>query len=153
MSGQISRQASEPLDIAAELDAEAGARSSGNYSGVRSADKHRNTYGAFKGTNKKKPVSGDVGGLSRYFPIVYAPKARFGERDLPGGGQTEHPTAKSVTLVTWLAHLLDVRPGDLVGDPFMGSGVVGQVVAGMGADFWGCDLDPRWVEEANRRFP
>lgn len=140
-------------DVAASLlDLAGGTRKSGSYSGRRSSDKHRNTYGKFRGTAEEKPIDGDVGGLSRFFPIVYAPKARFSERQLPDGTETKHPTAKSPTLIHWLLRLLNVRPDDLVADPFMGSGVVGEVAAAMGTDFWGCELEAEWYEEAQRRL-
>lgn len=147
---------SEGSELAAEIDAAAGERRSGDYSGIRNADKHRRTYAAHRGTAVERPVSGDSGGVTRYFSHVpadlafYAPRARFAERQI-AGGETEHPTAKALSLMLYLANLADVRAGDLVLDPFMGSGTSGEAALICGADFWGCEQDPRWFEEAWRR--
>lgn len=44
------------------------------------------------------------------------------------------------------------RPGDLVLDPFMGSGTVGVVCRRMGRDYLGIELNPAYVEMAQRRI-
>lgn len=38
------------------------------------------------------------------------------------------------------------RPGDIVFDPFMGSGTVGKVATDLGRRFIGCELNPEYVE-------
>lgn len=38
------------------------------------------------------------------------------------------------------------RPGDVVLDPFMGSGTTAQVATDLGRDFLGCELNPKYVE-------
>jgi DNA modification methylase len=38
------------------------------------------------------------------------------------------------------------RPGDIVLDPFMGSGTVGKVATDLGRQFIGCELNPEYVE-------
>lgn len=43
------------------------------------------------------------------------------------------------------------RPGDLVIDPFMGSGTVGRVAERMGRRWLGCELSEEYVEIARRR--
>ncbi len=38
------------------------------------------------------------------------------------------------------------RPGDVIFDPFMGSGTVAQVATDLGRNFIGCELNPEYVE-------
>lgn len=138
------------------LNQEGGTRKSRAHSGRRRADKHRNTYGSFKGQEQERAHAGDEGPISRYFQIlphqvaVYAPKARFGEREVAPGVQSRHPTCKSPALMRWMVHLVSA-PGDLVADPFCGSGPTNQACLELGRSFWGCDLDPAWIGEAEQR--
>lgn len=48
--------------------------------------------------------------------------------------------------------LIGSRAGDLVLDPFMGSGTTAVVAAGLGRRFVGCELNPQYVEMAARRL-
>lgn len=54
-----------------------------------------------------------------------------------------HPTLKPVELMERLI-LASTDPGDLVFDPFMGSGATAVAAARTGRVFVGCDVDPRW---------
>ena len=47
---------------------------------------------------------------------------------------------------------LGSREGDLVLDPFLGSGTTGQVALRMGRRFVGVELNPEYVEIAKRRM-
>lgn len=44
------------------------------------------------------------------------------------------------------------RPGDLVLDPFTGSGTVGAVAIGHGRSFIGCELNPAYIDLARQRI-
>ena len=68
---------------------------------------------------------------------------------LPGAHQ--HPTQKPVALAEHFLRL-HTRPGDLVLDPFAGSGSTGVACARLGRRFIGIESDPTWVEHANRRL-
>jgi site-specific DNA-methyltransferase (cytosine-N4-specific) len=48
--------------------------------------------------------------------------------------------------------LASTRPGDVVVDPFFGSGTVGQVAAALGRTFYGVELNPAYAEIARRRL-
>ena len=48
--------------------------------------------------------------------------------------------------------LLSSREGDIVLDPFFGSGTVGVVAIELGRAFMGIELNPEYVEIARRRF-
>jgi DNA modification methylase len=62
-----------------------------------------------------------------------------------------HPTEKPVELVKHFLRLHTV-PGDLILDPFSGSGTTGVAAVALGREFLGFELDPAWVEVANRRI-
>lgn len=62
-----------------------------------------------------------------------------------------HPTVKPVALMRYLIQL--VTPvNSLVLDPFMGSGSTGMAACELGHRFVGIDLDPHYVEIADRRI-
>lgn len=62
-----------------------------------------------------------------------------------------HPTEKPVGL---LAELIaaTTRPGDMVVDPFAGSGSTGEAAVRLGRAFWGCELDPTHARQARARL-
>jgi site-specific DNA-methyltransferase (adenine-specific) len=81
-------------------------------------------------------------GIGGYLPSVLAhspvhPRVRF------------HPAQKPVPLMLDLLRLC--VPGDLVVDPFVGSGSTAVACARRGLDFLGADLDQKWVDVARRR--
>lgn len=61
-----------------------------------------------------------------------------------------YPTEKPVGLAEELI-LNSSRPNDIIVDPFMGSGVFGQVAIRNGRRFMGTDINPDAFEEANER--
>ena len=62
-----------------------------------------------------------------------------------------HPNEKPVDLVRWFIRN-HTQPGDLVLDPFAGSGTTGVAAALEGREFLGFELDPKWVAVANARI-
>lgn len=63
----------------------------------------------------------------------------------------EHPTQKPLKLVMdWVAKFTD--PGELVLDPFMGSGTTGLACANLGRRFIGIEKDQRYFNLACRRI-
>lgn len=63
----------------------------------------------------------------------------------------KHPTAKPVDLMRWLVASYS-NPGDLVLDPFMGSGTTGVACVGLGRRFIGMELDPAYHALAVQRI-
>ena len=63
----------------------------------------------------------------------------------------QHPTEKPVALVKHFLGL-HTRPGDIVLDPFMGSGTTGVACAEMDRLFIGIELDPHWFTVARSRI-
>lgn len=120
-------------------------------------------------------VRGDAGGASRFF---YVAKADRSEREhglegitkRTGGsnakGFTEdvargqdrnrpvanhHPTVKPVDLMRWLVRLV-TQPGQLVLDPFTGSGTTGVACVSEGRRFIGIEQNADYAEIARHRI-
>ena len=114
---------------------------------------------------------GGGGGASRFF---YCPKASRAERNAGLEGMPErytardngysdklsdtklpranhHPTVKPLSLMRWLVRLV-AREGDLVLDPFTGSGTTGVACVEEGRDFIGIERESEYVEIARRRI-
>jgi site-specific DNA-methyltransferase (adenine-specific) len=60
-----------------------------------------------------------------------------------------HPTEKPADL---LHSIIEAVPGDLVLDPFMGSGTTGVACARLGRKFIGIEIEPRYFDIACRRI-
>lgn len=67
------------------------------------------------------------------------------------GRQGEHPTEKPLPLMQELISDF-TQPGELVCDPFMGSGTTGVACATRGRRFVGIEQNPRWFDLACRRI-
>lgn len=160
---------------AAVLDEQTGELQSGGGPLKRNADKFRNSYGAFAGTDEQDVLYGDSGGPSRFF---YCAKASRAERNAgldgfdakplnwsageqsPGTFQSEgtdrtavnsHPTVKPIALMRWLVRLV-APPGGLVLDPFTGSGTTGCAAVLEGFDFLGIEREAEYVAIAEARI-
>ena len=62
-----------------------------------------------------------------------------------------HPTEKPVALMEALIGMVS-RPGDLILDPFAGSGSTGVAARNLGRDFVGIEIDPEWYNTARQRL-
>ena len=67
------------------------------------------------------------------------------------GRQGEHPTEKPVSLMAEIIRDF-TAPGDVVCDPFMGSGTTGVACAQHGRGFTGIEQNPLWFDLACRRI-
>jgi len=68
-----------------------------------------------------------------------------------GNAKRVHPTQKPLTLMKRI--ILDyTRPGDLILDPFMGSGTTGVACLQTGRRFIGIEIDPNYYALAQRRI-
>lgn len=63
----------------------------------------------------------------------------------------QHPTEKPVGLAKHFIRLHS-RPGDVVLDPFMGSGTTGIACVDEGRDFIGIEIDPAYYAMAQKRI-
>lgn len=62
-----------------------------------------------------------------------------------------HPTQKPVALMRWIIERW-TEPGDLVLDPYMGSGPVAQACSELGRRYIGIELDEQYCEVAVKRL-
>lgn len=80
----------------------------------------------------------------RKFSLQWGGEARNGEAHL-------HPTQKPVALMRWILHEF-TAPGDLVLDPYMGSGPVAQACQDEGRRYIGIEQEERHCETAVQRL-
>jgi DNA modification methylase len=69
----------------------------------------------------------------------------------PSRGVAGHPAVMPIDLARRCIEL-GSKTGDLVLDPFVGSGTTALAASQLGRHFVGCDLNPRYVEIAKRRL-
>jgi len=93
------------------------------------------------------PQYGDTGGPSRYF---YTSKATRAERTLDGKIDNSHPTVKPADLTEWLVRLV-TREGQVVLDPFAGTGTTLKAAKDLGREFIGIEQQARWADVARVR--
>ena len=79
------------------------------------------------------------------------PICNGGERLKNEDGKKAHPTQKPEALLHRVV-LASTKVGDLILDPFFGSGTTGAVAKQLGRDFIGIERDPDYIELATRRI-
>lgn len=65
--------------------------------------------------------------------------------------KSEHPTQKPVGLMVRLLKLVST-PGDVILDPFLGSGSTAEACVQTGRNFIGCEIDPTYFAIAEKRI-
>jgi modification methylase len=81
----------------------------------------------------------------------YLPLCTGGERLKDGDGRKLHPTQKPEALLHRVL-LASSRPGQVVLDPFLGTGTTGVVARRLGRRFIGIERDPNYAEAAEARI-
>ena len=79
------------------------------------------------------------------------PICNGGERLKNDDGKKAHPTQKPEALLHRVV-LASSRVGDVILDPFFGSGTTGAVAKQLGRDFIGIERDPDYIELAKKRI-
>jgi site-specific DNA-methyltransferase (adenine-specific) len=69
----------------------------------------------------------------------------------PERGEHWHPTQKPIEVMRWIIEAT-TAPGDVVLDPYMGSGTTGVAALQSGRGFIGIELEPRWFAAAEIRI-
>lgn len=98
--------------------------------------KHYYNYELMKELNGNKQMKDVWSG-----PLVKASEKKFGK----------HPTQKPLYLLERII-LASSRPGDLILDPFCGSGTTGVAAINNERDFIGIETSPEYIELAKRRI-
>ena len=93
------------------------------------------------------PMFGDVSGA--YGPDGNRMAVGLDARE--GNAGNNHPTVKPIELMKYLIRLI-TPPGGTVLDPFNGSGSTGCAAVELGYEYIGCELDPAYVEIAEKRI-
>ena len=107
----------------------------------------RNTSDAPTQNDPEERIQLESGGPSRYF---YTSKASRSERTHDGAIENDHPTVKPVDLMEWVVRLV-TREGQLVLDPFAGSGTTLKAAKALGREFVGIEQQPRYADLARAR--
>ena len=81
-------------------------------------------------------------------PYDHYRKVKFCDVKPPSYG---HPTEKPEHIIAQLVEM-STEPGDLIFDPFLGSGTTGAVAVRMGRRFVGCELDPKFCKVSADRI-
>ncbi len=105
------------------------------------AKSYRFNYEALKAGNEDCQVRSDW-----LFPICTG-----AERLKDSAGHKIHPTQKPEALLARIL-LAASNPGDIVLDPFFGSGTTGAVAKQLGRNFIGVERDPTYAEAARARI-
>lgn len=94
----------------------------------------------------------------KYYFDYEAAKAMNGEKQMRNLWEikaerhiTSHPTEKPETLLERIVRIA-TKPGDLVVDPFMGSGTTGVVAKRLSRAFLGFEISPEYFKIASRRI-
>jgi len=74
-----------------------------------------------------------------------------GERLKDDAGRKVHPTQKPEALLARIM-LASTKPGDVILDPFFGSGTTGAVAKRLGRDFIGIERESSYIEKAQARI-
>jgi site-specific DNA-methyltransferase (adenine-specific) len=97
----------------------------------------------------EREIPPSVGSASRFF---YQAKPSTKERStgLPSGSRNTHTTVKSIALMQHLINLV-AAPGELILDPFTGSGSTGVAALANGCRFIGIEREAEYIEIARQR--
>jgi modification methylase len=98
-------------------------------------------YDAMKALNEDTQMRSDW-----YLPICSG-----GERLKDEDGAKAHPTQKPQSLL-YRVILSSTKPGDVVLDPFFGSGTTGAVAKAMGRHFIGLEREEKYIKVAQQRI-
>ncbi len=98
-------------------------------------------YDALKAGNEDRQMRSDW-----FFPICTG-----AERLKDEAGRKTHPTQKPEALLARIV-MAASKPGDVVLDPFFGSGTTGAVAKRLGRRFIGCERDPDYIAAATARI-
>ncbi|MBW3617755.1 MAG: site-specific DNA-methyltransferase [Proteobacteria bacterium] len=126
-----------------------------NFKGTRLANAHETLIWASKSRGGRYTFNYDALKVSNddlqmrsdwTFPLCTG-EERLKDED----GVKTHPTQKPEALLHRLL-LASTRPGDLVLDPFFGTGTTGAVAKRLGRRFIGIEREPAYLEAAERRI-
>ena len=89
--------------------------------------------------------------VQKTFPFMLVPKAGKGEKNEGVKDNNIHPTVKPLKLMSYLI-TLGSRPGDIILDPYGGSGTTGIAAYQLNRDFILFESEPEYHEIAKARL-
>ena len=108
-------------------------------------------YDEVKKFNPHKTLTGDDKQMRDFLDFIELPIVQGKERLRGEDGRALHPTQKPVKLLE-LIILASSNEGDLVLDPFFGSGTTGYVAQRLKRDWIGIELSEKYIEAAQKRL-
>ena len=142
----------------------------------RGSDRNGDVYGKYNLCDTVRGHNDNGGSTSRFFYCAKASKrernigceelepTRHADRNIDDGvggdnprnrtntpKQNFHPTVKPIALMEYLVKLVS-REGQVVLDPFMGSGTTGMACKKLNRDFIGIEMMPEYMEIAKCRI-
>ena len=126
-----------------------------NFRGKRFTNAHETLIWAAKSEKSKytfnydsmKALNEDLQMRSDWFIPLCTGNERLKDDD----GAKVHPTQKPESLLHRVI-LSSTRPGEVVLDPFFGTGTTGAVAKKLGRDYIGIDQDKNYIKAANKRI-
>lgn len=88
-------------------------------------------------------------GVARIHRQLWRGIAREGSENIAIAGDKLHPNQKPVALMGWA---IKFTTGDIILDPFMGSGTTGVAAVRLGRKFIGIEIEPKYFDIACRRI-
>jgi site-specific DNA-methyltransferase (adenine-specific) len=117
----------------------------------------RATYNPQKTEGKPYKSAGSKRRSQHYKAVPRSASINTGDRyprsvlKFPTVQKVGHPTSKPVDLMKWLVNTYS-HPGELILDPFMGSGSTALACSELGRRYIGVEQNPEYVELANKRL-
>lgn len=133
------------------LDGQAGMRPKAGNKTVTVSYRDDSPLNMLAGSKERKmPARLDEGTTASRFFYQAKPSTRERSAGLPEGSRNTHTTVKSIALMQHLINLI-AQPGDLILDPFTGSGSTGVAALANGCRFIGIEREAEYVEIARQR--
>jgi len=98
---------------------------------------------------KEKQTTGGGGGIGNYLNDVNSASGKYGSEKAPA--KNNHPTVKPIALFEWLIKLV-TREGQVVLDPFIGSGTTAIAAHKTGRKYIGIEKESEYLEIAKKRI-
>ena len=104
---------------------------------------------------ESEPIRHSGSGASRFFYVAKTSRKErnMGMEDCEGGVKNNHPTVKPLALMKYLCTLLKMpSAGQIILDPFLGSGTTGIACKELGINFIGIEKEREYCEIAVKRI-
>lgn len=108
-------------------------------------------YQALKIINPHRTKEGDLKQLRDFFDFIELPIVQGPERLKGCNGRALHPTQKPEKLLEIII-TASTDPGDIILDPFFGTGTTGAVASRMGRNWIGIEASPDYARIASERI-